>query len=71
VHRYRFQFGIATLMWWVAFAALNCWLFSLGPWGAIVALVTDKHVLVAYLCWLAQVDRRSRRSDGRIARKAA
>ena len=54
------QFGIASLMWLVAFAAFNCWLFSLGAWGGILAAVIDKHVLVAYLCMKADVDRRPR-----------
>ena len=49
-------------MWLVAFAAANCWLFSLGAWGGILAVVIDKHVLVAYLCMKADVDRRARRT---------
>jgi hypothetical protein len=53
-----FQFGLSTLLWLVAFCAFNCWLFSMGAWGIILAAVIDKHVLVAYLCMLAQVDRR-------------
>jgi hypothetical protein len=55
--RRGFQFGISSLMWWTLFAAVHCWLFSLGAWGIIVAIVTDKHLLVAYLCWAARVDR--------------
>ena len=54
------QYGISTLMTWVAFAAVNCWLCTLGAWGIIVAVVIDKHVLVACLCWRLQVDRRER-----------
>jgi hypothetical protein len=57
-----FQFGISTLMVWVAFAAFNFWLCSFGAWGVIVAVVIDKHVLVAYLCWRLQVDRRRQES---------
>ncbi len=56
-HR-SFQFGLAALVWLVVFAAFNCWLFTLGFWGGVVAVVIDKHVVVAYLCMLAQVDRR-------------
>lgn len=51
-----FQFGVSALMWLVVFAALNFWLFSLGAWGGILAVVIDKHVLVAYLCMKAEVD---------------
>ncbi|MBI3469589.1 MAG: hypothetical protein HY000_41845 [Planctomycetes bacterium] len=58
------QFGLSSLMWLVAFAAANCWLFSLGAWGGILAVVIDKHVLVAYLCMRADVDRRARKSPG-------
>ena len=56
------QFGLSSLMWLVAFAAANCWLFSLGAWGGILAVVIDKHVLVAYLCMKADVDRRARKT---------
>ena len=56
-----FQFGISNMMWWVAFAAVNFWLCSLGAWGVILAVVIDKHVLVAYVCWAARVDRRDRK----------
>ena len=54
------QFGLASLMWLVTFAAFNCWLFSFGAWGGILAAVIDKHVLVAYLCMKANVDRQAR-----------
>src|SRR6059036_3264420 len=53
------QFGLSTVLYLVAFAAFNFWLFSLGAWGVIVAVVIDKHVLVAYLCMRAQVDRQA------------
>jgi hypothetical protein len=56
------QFGLSTMMWLVAFAAFNCWLCSLGAWGVIVAVVIDKHVLVAYLCMRMDVDRRAART---------
>ena len=65
------QFGISSLMWWVAFAAFNCWLWSLGAWGIIVAVVIDKHVLVAYLCWAARVDRRNSQPIAEKLRRAA
>lgn len=60
-HR-SFQFGLAALVWLVVFAAFNCWLFTLGSWGRVVAVVIDKHVIVAYLCMIAQVDRRRLRT---------
>jgi hypothetical protein len=53
-----YQFGISNMMWWVVFAAFHFWLCSLGAWGVILAVVIDKHVAVAYLCWAARVDRR-------------
>jgi hypothetical protein len=53
----RTQFGISTLMWLVLAAAVHCWLFTLGPYGVIVTIVVDKHIVVAYLCWIARVDR--------------
>ena len=58
-------------MWCVAFAAINFWLFSWGACGVIVAVVIDKHVLVAYLCWKAQVDRRADPAQAVETRKAA
>jgi hypothetical protein len=66
-----YQFGISNMMWWVAFAAFNCWLCSLGAWGIILAVVIDKHVLVAYLCWAARVDRREPKIQHVEARQAA
>lgn len=66
-----YQFGLSSMMWWVAFSAVNFWLFTLGAVGIIVAVVIDKHVLVAYLCWAAQVDRREREATAVPIRKAA
>ena len=60
-----FQYGISTLMGCVAFAAFNFWLCSLGAWAVIIAVVIDKHVLVAYLCWRLQIDRRRREPAAR------
>jgi len=55
-----YQFGLSTILWLVALAAINFWLFRLGPWGIVLAVVFDKHVLVAALCWSARVDHRER-----------
>jgi hypothetical protein len=66
-----YQFGIAHLMWCVAFAAMNFWLCSLGAWGVILAIVIDKHVLVAYVCWAARVDRRDKKPPTVEVRQAA
>ncbi len=55
----------------VAFAAFNCWLYSLGTWGVIVAVVIDKHVLVAYFCWMARVDQPRQQLPAGQVRKAA
>jgi hypothetical protein len=58
--RHRFQFGLSTLLWIVVFMACNCWLCTrLYPWGLILAMTVDKHVLVAYLCMKFRVDRRA------------
>lgn len=59
------------MMWWVAFAAVNFWLCSLGAWGVILAVVIDKHVLVAYFCWAARVDRRDKTAQQCEVRQAA
>ena len=53
-----YQFGLSSLMWLGLFAALNCWMCTLGRWGVILAIVIDKHVLVAYLCWRVRIDTR-------------
>jgi hypothetical protein len=66
--RRAYQFGLSNLMWWVVVAAIHCWLISQGSWGIIIALVVDKHVLVAYLCWVAQVDRRVKRVGSNVVR---
>lgn len=60
--RNPFQFGLSSLVLMVVFAALNCWLFTFGAWGGILAVVVDKHVLVAYLCMKTDVDRRVQRA---------
>jgi hypothetical protein len=69
-HR-AFQFGISSLMWLVVVAAIHCWLFSLGSYGIIIAIVADKHILVAYLCWAARVDCPARVPSSQSARKVA
>lgn len=58
MNRRRFQFSLADLLWLVVFAACNFWMFRFGPIGVIIAIVIDKHILVAYLCCSARVDRR-------------
>jgi hypothetical protein len=65
------QFGLSSLVLLVLFAALNCWLFKFGAWGGVLAVVVDKHVLVAYLCMKADVDRRSTASSTDVSRGAA
>ena len=58
------QFGLSSLLLLVLFTAINCWLFTFGAWGGILAVVIDKHVLVAYLCMKADVDRQVLKSRG-------
>jgi hypothetical protein len=66
-----FQFGLSALMWFVVVAAVHCWLVSLGPYGVIIVIVADKHILVAYLCWAARVDHSVAASRPSAVRKAA
>jgi len=58
-----FQYGISALMACVAFAAFNFWLCTHGAWGIVLVMVIDKHIVVAYLCWRLQVDRRRTRDE--------
>jgi uncharacterized membrane protein len=67
----RAQFGISTLMWVIVAAAVHCWLFSHGPYVVIVTIVVDKHILVAYLCLIARVDRTVEAANQAANRRAA
>jgi hypothetical protein len=61
------QFGLSTILWCVLLSAINFWLVTIGPWGVILAVVFDKHVLVAFLCWSARVDIRTRVGASELA----
>ncbi len=51
----------------VACVALNFWLFRLGIFWGIVGLNVTKHVLIAYLCQVLGVDRRTAAEAPRVA----
>ncbi len=51
----------------VAAIALNIWLFRQGPLWGILGLNVSKHVLIAYLCQAAGVNRRAENSNGRAS----
>jgi hypothetical protein len=60
MERPAFQLKIVSLLGVVACVALNLWLFRLGVLWGIVGLNVSKHVVIAYLCQVLGVDRRSR-----------
>lgn len=53
------QLSVTSLLIVVACVAINLWLFSLGPLWGILGISVTKHVLVALLCKLLGLDRRS------------
>jgi hypothetical protein len=55
--RPRFQLSVASLLTLVACAAVNLWLFRLGPLLGLVGLNISKHVVIACLCQRMGVDR--------------
>jgi hypothetical protein len=52
------QLSVATMLGLVACVALNIWLFRVGVFWGILGLNVTKHVLIAYVCGAAGVDRR-------------
>ncbi len=53
----RLQMSVAGLLGVVACLALNFWLFRLGALWGIMGLNVSKHVLIAYVCQVAGVDK--------------
>jgi hypothetical protein len=54
-----FQLSVAGLLGVVACIAFNIWLFRLGPLWGIIGLNVSKHVIIAYLCQVLGVDKRT------------
>jgi hypothetical protein len=52
---------VTSLLGLVACVALNIWLFRLGPLLGILGLNISKHVIIAYLCKVVGVDKKTRR----------
>lgn len=59
MERPGFQLTVAGLLGLVACAAFNFWLFRLGPLWGIIGLNVSKHVIIAYLCQVLGVDKRT------------
>lgn len=53
------QLSLTSLLLLVACVALNLWLFSIGPLWGILGISVTKHLLVAVLCKLLGLDRRT------------
>jgi hypothetical protein len=58
MERPMLQLSVATMLRLVACIAFNIWLFRLGVFWGILGLNVTKHVMIAYLCGAAGVDRR-------------
>ena len=59
MERATFQMTVGAMLAVVACIALNFWLFRLGVFWGILGLNVTKHVVIAYLCQVIGVDRRS------------
>jgi hypothetical protein len=59
MERPMLQLSVATMLRLVACIALNIWLFRLGVFWGILGLNVTKHVMIAYLCGVVGVDRRT------------
>jgi hypothetical protein len=65
--RPTFQMTLGAMIGIVACVALNFWLFRLGIFWGIVGLNVTKHMLIAYLCQVLGVDRRTAAEAPRVA----
>ena len=59
MERPNLQMSVAGMLAVVACVALNIWLFRLGPLLGILGLNVTKHVVIAYLCQVMGVNRRT------------
>ncbi len=62
MERPSLQLSVTSLLGLVACVALNIWLFRLGPLLGILGLNISKHVIIAYVCKVVGVDKKSRRT---------
>lgn len=62
MERPSLQLSVTSLLGLVACVALNIWLFRLGPLLGILGLNISKHVIIAYVCKVAGVDKDRRRT---------
>lgn len=58
-----FQLSVAAFLGLVAAVAVNIWLFRLGLLAGIFGLSITKHIVIAYLCQVLGVDRRTSSPD--------
>ncbi|CAN5910989.1 hypothetical protein BH23PLA1_BH23PLA1_29000 [soil metagenome] len=68
MQRHVLQLSVSTLLLLVAAAALNIWLFRVGPLAGLLGLSVTKHVLIAWLCQVLGVNRRHARPIPEVAR---
>jgi hypothetical protein len=67
MERPSFQMTLKAMIGVVACIALNFWFFRLGIFWGILGLNVTKHVLIAYLCQVIGVDRRTASETPRVA----
>lgn len=66
MERATFQMTVGAMLVVVACIALNFWLFRVGIFWGILGLNVTKHVLIAYLCQVIGVDRRTEQPAPRM-----
>jgi hypothetical protein len=59
MERSGLQLSLTAMLCLVACIALNIWMFRFGMLIGIIGLNVTKHVVIAYLCQVIGVDRRS------------
>jgi hypothetical protein len=71
MERARFQLSVSSMLGLVACVALNIGVFRYSVFWGIVCLNVTKHIIIAYLCQIMGVDRRSSRRRTRAIEAAA
>jgi hypothetical protein len=66
MERSTFQMTVGAMLAVVACIALNFWLFRVGVFWGILGLNVTKHVMIAYLCQVIGVDRRTAPDTSRV-----
>ena len=59
MERPSFQISVGAMLGVVGCLTINVWLFRIGVLWGILGLNVTKHVVVAYLCQVLGVDRRT------------